>query len=957
MKQPGRSSGSLDTLVPGNEILAFGVFQLLPSRRTLLRAGQRVALGGRAFDVLIALVSRSGTVVSSEELLAQVWPGVFVGNGALRVHIAALRKALGDGQDGQRFIVNTPGRGYSFVASVSRLPAELEVLPEAAAAVPNNLPLLLTEVFGRERWIAVVASDLTLRRFITLVGPGGIGKTTVALATAATLSSSYRDGVFFLDLAPIADPTLVPNTLASMLGYPVSSGNIISALVAMLRQKAMLLILDNCEHVVEVAAKLAEEICKGAPHVKVLATSREPLRARGEHVRRIPPLEVPASSALTAEQALAFPAVQLFADRAAAFGSFVLSDDDAPVVCEICRRLDGIALAIELAAGRVDKFGVHGIAARLNDRFQLLTGGHRTAPARHQTLDATFDWSFELLPEATRTLLRRLSVLAGEFNMDAAVAISADSLIPGPAIAEHLAALVSASLLTVSLVGEEASYRLFESTRAYARKQLFDSGEFSRVAERHATYFRDMLLPAEVAADQHSASSWHQIYSPQIENLRLALDWASSENGNRQLAIDLTITGIPIWLRLSLNEECCQRVEAAVVMLDPAEQQSSHQAMQLFSALGNSLSYHFNSRSNKAWARVLQIARALGDDDYKMRAIRGLWTNALGKGDIPLAEKLAIEFSDIARTSPDPADVPLGERLTGMVFYYRGDFRAAQTLLGRAMASQEKLETGRHLLRYRLNQHTVTGTVLAKLLWFVGCPDRAWEMAETALTRAKETEHALTIMDALAYSSCHLALLLHKLDTADDYIKELLDQAVCDPEGPWDLFGRCWRGVLLSRKTDFSGAAQLLSGALQKMPPGNFLLPYNYFLGELAFALGRLGEVDQSTKTITQAIESCTLQEERWCLAELFRLKGEILLMAGDAASAEVEFQHALTLSQRQHAKSWALRAATSLARLLIQEARGVEALQLLQRATSSFSEGFATHDLQVVDKLAEDLT
>ncbi|MEQ1956820.1 ATP-binding protein [Mesorhizobium yinganensis] len=955
MKQPGQSSGSLVTLMPGNEILAFGLFQLLPSGRTLLRAGQRVALGGRAFDVLIALVSRSGTVVSSEDLLAQVWPGVFVENGALRVHIAALRKALGDGQDGQRLIVNIPGRGYSFVAPVSRLPPQLEMPPEAATAAPSNLPQLLTEVFGRERWIAVVASDLMLRRFITLVGPGGIGKTTVALAAATTLSSSYRDGVFFLDLAPIADPALVPNTLASILGHAVHSGDIISALVAMLRQKAMLLVLDNCEHVIEVAAKIAEEICKGAPLVHVLATSREPLRARGEHVRRIPPLEVPAASDLTAEQALAFSAVQLFADRAAAFGSFVLSDNDAPVVCEICRRLDGIALAIELAAGRADKFGVHGIAARLNDRFQLLTSGHRTAPARHQTLNATFDWSFELLPEATRTLLRRLSVLAGEFNIDAAVALAADSLMPAPAIAEHLAALVSASLVTASLVGEEVSYRLLESTRAYARKKLIDSGEFYRVAERHATHFRDMLLPAEVNADTHSDSAWHQVYGRQIENLRLALDWASSDDGNRQLAIDLTVTGIPIWLRLSLNEECRQRVEVAVGLLNPAEHQSSHQAMQLFSALGNSLSYRFDSRSNKAWARVLQIARALGDNDYKMRAIRGLWTNALGDGDIPLAEELAVEFTGIARTSPDPADVPLGKRLTGMVFYYRGDFQAARALLERAMAAQEKLETGRHLLRYRLNQHTVTGTVLAKVLWFVGCPDRAWAMAEAALTRAKETEHALTIMDALAYSSCHLAILLGRLDTANHYIKELLDQSVCDPEGPWDIFGRCWRGVLLSKKGEYSSAAQLLSEALHQMPPGNFLVPYNYFLGELAFALGQSGEVARSKETIAQAIESSVLQEERWCMAELARFRGEIHLIAGDATAAEREFLRALALSQDQHADSWALRAAMSLARLLMRQARRAEALELLRQAIGKFREGFATHDIQAASKLVEE--
>jgi predicted ATPase len=255
-------------------------------------------------------------------------------------------------------------------------------------------------------------SRLPLRRFITIVGPGGVGKTTVALAVAHAFRASYPDGIRFLDLAPIADPALVPSALVSALGQPVRSGGPIPALVAVLRPKKTLLVLDSCERVVQVAATPAEAICKGAPDVHVLATSREALRGHGEHIQRLPPLETPAASIeLTATQELAFPAVQLFVGRAAAaLDSFARSDANAPMIVEICRRLDGIALAIELAAGRVDTFGVLGVAARLDDRFRLLTQGHRTAKLHHQTLDVTFDWSFQVLADPTRAVLSEKSV-------------------------------------------------------------------------------------------------------------------------------------------------------------------------------------------------------------------------------------------------------------------------------------------------------------------------------------------------------------------------------------------------------------------------------------------------------------------------------------------------------------------------------------------------------------------
>jgi len=900
---------------------------------------------------LTTLVDRAGNIVSNEELLARAWPGIFVEGGTLRVHIVALRRALRDGHEGRRFIVNSPGRGYSFVAPVTGLPAESSQ-PKPTADSSDNLPALLTQVFGRESAVAALATQLPQRRLITIVGPAGVGKTTVALAIAGRRRGAYRDGVHFLDLAPIADPALVPTVLASSLGQSVTSDDPIPSIVAVLRRKAVLLVVDNCEHVVAIAARLAEDIRKGAPDVHILATSREPLRARGEHVHRLQALEAPAASAeLTAADALAFPAVQLFADRAtAALDSFALSDANAPVVAEICRRLDGLALAIELAAGRVDTFGVHGVAARLDDRFQLLAQGHRTAPPRHQTLDAAFDWSFQLLTESTRLVFQRLSIFAGDFSIEAATEIVADDRIRPAEIAEHLATLVSTSLVSADITTETASYRFLDSARAYARKKLIEHGEFRVVAKRHAEYFRDVFKRAEAQAAGSPSTGWQKAYAQQLENLRVALDWASLNSGDRGLAIELTIAGVPIWMRLSLSEECRSRVEAALQMLDPAQLERSREAMQLFSALGSSLTYRFDPRSSIAWTRALEIARTLQDTEYQLRAIRGFWTNKYADGDIDQSENLAREFCHIAQKSSDPADLPVGQRLTGMVHYYRGNTRLAREALEGALAAQTILDNEVDLLRYRLDPRSVTGTVLTQVLWSSGFPDRAWSLAEEILARAKESEHTLTILDHLAYSCCEIAIFNGNFDAAGVAIAELSSKAILDPQGPYETFAQAWSAVLLNRQGDFPGAVQKLTAALQGVPEGSFLLPHTWFCGELASALGKAGEIERADKVICRAVDMCQLRAEHWCLPELLRIKGEIILLAGGAGAeraAEEEFQQAMAVAREQGALSWELRIATSLAGLRIARGDGASAKAILEPVMGRFSEGFGTRDFR----------
>src|SRR6516162_8168059 len=492
----------------------FGRFRIFPQRREVLADDRPIELGGRAFDVLVALIEANGAVVSKADLMSRVWPGRIVEENNLHAQVKALRRAFSD-RDLIRTVV---GRGYQFTSGIRACsadqseraepgtPSDVSGLPRA----PTNLPAPTSDLIGRDAEVREVIGLMADHRLVTLTGTGGIGKTRLGLEVARRLLPQFADGVWIAELAALSDPQLVPIAVATAFGLELISGVVSpDRIAAALGTKQIMLVLDNCEHVIDVAAEMVEALLHANPTARVIATSREPLRAESEHLYRVPPLAVPTENTRALEDVLRHGAAALFVARAqAADPHFAPDRQTASAIAAICRRLDGIPLALELAAARASTLGMQELASRLDDCFSLLTEGRRMALRRHQTLRATLDWSYELLPESERVVLRRLSIFASGFNLAAASAVIASANTPASDVVDGVANLVAKSLVVADVGSAAVHYQLLETTRAYAREKLAEHGELEQTGRRHAEYYRDLCGQAEAEWMTRPAAEW-----------------------------------------------------------------------------------------------------------------------------------------------------------------------------------------------------------------------------------------------------------------------------------------------------------------------------------------------------------------------------------------------------------------------------------------------------------------
>lgn len=937
-------------------MLKFGPFKLLPMQRLLIKDDMPVRISPRAFDILTMLTERSGQIVDKQELLKNAWPKTLVGEANLRVYVAELRKLLAAAGI-EDAIGNVVGRGYQFKAPV-------EEAAEAATFLANGsegigLPVALSRMFGRADVVDTLSARVSRHRLVTISGAGGIGKTTVAIAAATSLANSYRDGARFIDLTPVSNASHVPATVASAVGIVALSHDPVHDLLAHLKNKHLLILLDNCEHVVEVAAKLAEEILKAAPMVRIIATSREPLNAEGEVILRLSPLQAPpVGDMLTAAEALAFPSVQLFAERAAAsLDNYQLTDAEAPVVADICRRLDGLPLAIQLAASRVDAFGVFGLFKLLDDKFKLMMQGARTAVPRHRTLGATLDWSYGALAETEKAVLRRVSLFAGHFTLRAAIAVASGPDIGQSTLVDDIAHLVRKSLIVAEFGHANARYRLLSTTRAYAQERLAESEEVDQFSLRHAEYLRQ--ITDQVVAEQgpRSGQEWLLAYADHIEDIRLALNWAFSPGGAAEAGVALTISAIPLWIDLSLNEECRLWAEAALSRLDPHGDRDSNEKLRLFSAVGGASLYTRGSAPEltAAWTSVLKIAERIGEDDYRLRAMWGLWSDRINHGENRAALDYANRFARSAASCGDPAASALADRLLGYSFHLLGEQDLARKHTELMLAHYTAPPDRSHIVRFQFDQQVMANIALASIMWLQGFPDKAVSIVEANVDKAKDVGHALSLTYVLVQSAVPVSLLAGDLEAAERYVDMLARQPVRHAAEPWARWTRCLKGVLLMRQGALQDGLGVLGSALETFPEHSFHMRYIGFLGELAMGLARAGKVEEGIAVADRAISAALQTQELWILPELLRIKGEILAIQIERpaiAAIEELFSEALSLAGRQNALSWQLRAASSTARFWQRLGRFREARDLLEPIYARFTEGFLTGDLREAQTL-----
>jgi predicted ATPase/DNA-binding winged helix-turn-helix (wHTH) protein len=942
---------------------SFGPFRLLPAQQILLEGRAPVRIGSRALEILTALVEHAGQLVSRGDLIARAWPNTFVEEANLNVHIGALRRALGEGQPGNRYVATVPGRGYRFVAPVKLSESGVQAVLRADAAMrAHNLPAASTRLIGRADAVDALLRQVPKYRFVTVVGPGGIGKTTVALAAAEALLGAYKHGVWFVNLAPLRDPHFVPGALASALELTIHSGDPMPALVAHLRDKQMLIVLDSCEHLVEAAAAFVEPIIGGAPGVQVLVTSREPLCVTGEHVHRLSPLEgPPSSSRMTAAEALAFPAVQLFVERAAAsLEGFELTNADVPIVADICRKLEGIPLAIELAATRVDAFGIRKLSDLLNDRFQLLKQGRRTALPRHRTLAAALDWSYELLREDERVILRRLSVFAGAFTLESACAVAASSAIADPKVIEGVANLVAKSLVLADVSGAAVQYRLLDTTRTYALQKLAESGELEALLRLHAEHHRDLFKQAEAEWEARATAEWQADYGHKIDEVRSALNWTYSASGDASIGVALTVAAIPLWMHLSLMDECCACVELALASDSTERVRDDYDEMKLYAALGAALLYARGPlpETDVAWTKALRIAEHLADSKYQLRVLWGLSIYHVYIGDYRAALWFAKRFQTVANENGDAFDRLSCDRLMATALHYTGDQAGARRRLERMLSQYVSPAHRSHVARFQFDQPVAARSTLSHILWLQGFPDQAVRMAQSALEAARAADHALSLYNALGHAACPIALYVGDWVGARRLLAMLLDHLEKHGLTVWNALGLCLQGTLLVKQGDMSGLP-LLRSALDDLREMRFGLRYSAYLGTLAQGLGAAGRMKEARAAIGEALDWSERSEERWYLAELLRINGELFLLEGSASAAQTaedQYLQALEWARRQQALSWELRAATSLAQLWHQQGRTAGADELLSSVYARFSEGFETVDLKSACALIDDL-
>ncbi len=701
----------------------FDGFELQPDERRLLVRGAPAALGPRALDLLLTLVEHAGQLVTKDQLLERVWPDVVVVENNLQVQISALRKLLGPDA-----ISTVVGQGYRFTREPLSRSHGAAPAKRRSAIAQTNLPHNLGALFGREQDLAQLQGLLGASRLVTVTGPGGVGKTRLMNECALALANRFADGVWLVELASLNDADMVAAAVAATMRIEVkdaASGR--DALALHIREKQLLLLLDNCEHLVDSVAALVDALLAVAPKLQVMTSSQDILGIHGEQVFRVRSLSVPADDAPLAEAALRFGAIELFTERARSGDlSFSCNDQNAPLITAICRRLDGIPLAIEIAAARVPALGLSSVARLLDERFLALTAGRRGAVPRHRTLQATLDWSHHLLSDRERKVFRRVAGFVGGFSLAAGAAVASDGLLDRHEVIDAIGVLVTKSLLCVDSKEGQWRYRLLEVARAYALERLAEADEVDAVARRAATHWLSVFGNCFDDWTRLSDAAFDTRYGSDLGNLRVALDWAFGPGGDVHVGVQLTGLSAPLWVERLMMRESEERlaVASAAVQADmPAAWVAS-----LHMAAGNFYYTRLNEQSTAALRSAATMLRALGDTPLAGYALLLLGNTlaALGKEE---AEQTLAEARKLLAQGDHPRLMALLPKTLAMFYYMRG--MPAETQRENLRALELARAGGYDILALTVEEN------LADSLWLAGDLPGALTAARNVIERSK----------------------------------------------------------------------------------------------------------------------------------------------------------------------------------------------------------------------------
>jgi predicted ATPase/DNA-binding winged helix-turn-helix (wHTH) protein len=897
------------------KVLSFDTFRFFPSRQQLFDGDQPLRVGSRAMGLLQLLIENAGEVVTKNKLMETVWSGMCVDESNLRTNIGALRKVLGDGRDGRRYIQNVPGRGYRFVAPVQ---SGENAPPEDGSS--RDARRETGRLIGRAQDAESVSQELIENRVVSIIGSGGIGKTSLAMAVADLWRRTNGGDVTFVDLTTVNDAEQLWTAAARVFEVDPAPGARAQVLVAV-RAWEGLVVLDNCEHVLEAAAAFVTAVLKFGKGIRILATSREPLRVEGEWAHRLPPLRYPEGDVeLTARECLSFSAVKLLVQRIAeTIGGFSLTDKEAPFAIEICRRLGGVPLALELAAARAEAFSLKQLANGLRDRFTLLSQGHRTAVPRQQSLRATLEWSCQLLDESERVLVRRLSVFPAWFDLSDAVGFGGRAGIPELTVLHGVVSLVAKSILIAEVTDDSARYRLAETTRAFAKEMLADANEVD-TAYQALTFYITAQYAAESAKDDGPKFGWLACCIRNSDNARACLDWALAEGRDVSAGVELVSNALPLWMRTSRLIEHRHYLQPALAHILEVRPRRTKDELALEVALALA-QYYSGGPTNDVMSRLkrsLFLARKLESKTHELNILWMLYGVSGNWGNYRAEAEFAQEFAEASVSVSGPHAKTRRHRMLARAYHDLGEQQKALKEIDRALATRSGGNAD--LDAYAIDDITAALAVKARVLWITGKAEDAMSVSEECLARALAVDHAQSTCWAIAFNLCPVAIWSGDSENAHRFATVAMAHSEKTFEH-WNNWAHLYRSAL-----DPSMHAAAARHLLARMIPAQkdiFATLWSVFAGE--------------------DIRSRAVRHTSWCSAELMRLASAYL---DDVVGMRL-LQQADLLAKQQDALGWRLRIASNIAERQLIRGDRAKGRAALGPVYESFKQGFKTKDLR----------